>query len=128
MNFETLNLYVADMEKTVQFYSNLGFKFTDDAKNKSYNKITLNCTNIAFYTMSSVNQFFTSPSLHPSDGNQFNLSLRVENSEDINRIFDKMNKMNFFPFKGPLNADWNQRVLFYKDPDGNLIEICAHLI
>ena len=127
MKFDSLNLYVADMAKTIQFYTQLGFKFDKNAKYKDYVKLNFESTSVAFYSWKSINQFFNSPILEASNGNQFNISFRVESPEQIDDIYETMKNIEFFPFRGPENVDWGQRVLFYKDPDGNLIEINAYL-
>ena len=127
MKIETINLYVTNMENTLSFYRALGFDIKGDQNSKSYVKIELDSINIAFYTFDIVNSFFIEQKLSISTGNQFNISIRKEKPEDIDEIYKNMLQTGYPPFMGPINADWNQRIIFFKDPDGNLIELCAYL-
>ena len=114
------------MSHTLRFYKTLGFKINENGEKSSYIRVNFENISIAFYTMDSVNEFF-SPQLKFSTGNQFNISIRIGSPEQLEDVNSKMTLNGYNPVKGPLDAEWGQKVVFYKDPDGNLIELCAYL-
>lgn len=127
IELETINIFVIDMKKTLDFYSLLGFHFDDNAYLKEYVKLSFDNFSLCFYSLNIVQEYFTNNSIQTSSNHQFELSFRMFSPTDVDKTFNKMVKNGCKVFKEPENSDWNQRVAFLLDPDNNIIELCADL-
>lgn len=127
IRLDTINLFIKDMRKTLEFYHLLGFTFPEDDFSKDYVKIEFDSISLCFYTEKTVKEYFKKESFHSSPNHQYELSFRVEKPDTVDLLYDKLIKRGHPSIKSPNNSDWNQRTAFVTDPDNNLIEICSFL-
>ena len=124
---ETINIFVKNMSQTIQFYKLLGLKFNDGDEKKSYVKVSFSGIFLCFYEQEIVTDYFKT--INFGSSNNFELSFRVKSASKVDELYNTLMNAGYQEqsFKKPSNADWGQRTAFILDPDGNLIEICAHL-
>ena len=128
LQLDSINLYIKDMVKTAQFYRLLGLDISPEAEQKSILIINIsNKIKLAFYHFKEVEDYFKNKLVLEKKGQNFNLSFRVSNPQEVDKIYNKIIENGFRSFQEPSNAPWNQRVAFILDPDDNLVEINAFL-
>lgn len=127
IKLDSINLFVENMERTLKFYSLLGFLFDKESNKKDYVKISLGNVSLCFYTEKIVKQFFKNEDFYAGPNHQYELSFRVDEPEKVDSIYEKIIKNGYTSIKKPVDTEWNQRTAFITDPDNNLIEICAFL-
>lgn len=127
IQLDSINLFVTEMERTLKFYSLLGFTFDKESYTKNYVKITFGMLSLSFYTQKVVKDFFKKEDFHSGPNHQYELSFRVDKPEEVDSLYEKVVTHGYASIKEPVDSDWNQRTAFITDPDNNLIEICAFL-
>jgi predicted lactoylglutathione lyase len=127
ITLDSVNLFVRNINKTLQFYSLLGFTFNEVDYKKDYVKLAFGPISLCFYSEKIVTSFFNDPTISSSRNHSFELSFRVDQPKEVDLIYNKMVENGYNSFKQPINSDWNQRVAFLTDPDNNLVEICAFI-
>ena len=126
IKIDSINLYVNDIVKSIEFYRNLGFNVIKSDKNDDYAKIELkNSIKLTFYDKKVVKDFFGSKINLKSKSNQFNISIRLETPELVDKLYQQLIKIGVTSVNSPVNSDWGQRNAFIFDPDENLIELNA---
>ena len=123
----SINIFVSDMKLTLDFYSQLGFTFTEKDYTKNYVKVNFQDVSLCFYSFNIVQEYFNDNSIDSSNKHSFELSFRLEKPIEVDQLYYKLTKAGFKSFKEPSDSDWDQRVAFVVDPNNNLIELCAFL-
>lgn len=127
LTLDSINLFVENMERTLKFYSLLGFTFDKEANQKDYVKIPVGNISLCFYTEKIVKEFFKNDNFYTGPNHQYELSFRVDTPEKVDSLYENMIIHGYTSIKKPVDTDWNQRTAFIIDPDNNLIEITAFL-
>ena len=127
ITLDTINLFVQNMEKTLTFYTFLGFTFSEEDYAKNYVKIDNGSVSLCFYNLEIVEEYFSHDLIKSNSNHQFELSFRVNDPDEVDAIYDELINHGYDSFKKPENSNWHQRVAFILDPDNNLIEISAFL-
>ncbi|MDX1977809.1 MAG: VOC family protein [Pseudanabaenaceae cyanobacterium bins.68] len=119
MQLDSINLFVQDLERSRQFYQQLGFSFDQPPKQGGlvgYNsQIKLGLYELAWLT-----QLFGM--LPPSTGNALIWAIAVD---DLDYTYQQLLSSGIESLQAPAVMPWGQRVAFLRDPDGNLVELFA---
>lgn len=127
IKFDSINLFIDNMKRTLSFYSLLGFEFSKEDYSKNYVKIDFGSCSLCFYSTNIVKDFFKDERISTNKNHQYELSFRVDSANDVDTLYNKMISNGYHSVKEPENTEWKQRTAFITDPDNNLIEICAFL-
>lgn len=60
-------------------------------------------------------------------GQSVELAFRVDDPNDMQRVYDDLIAKGAAPVKPPADMPWGQRTAFFADPEGNIHEIAADL-
>lgn len=127
IKLDSINLFVNDMKKTLDFYSLLGFTFQKEEYNKDYVKIEFETVTLCFYSNEIVRKYFKKDKIDSNTNHQYELSFRVSTPEEVDTLYKKITDLGHLSMKKPEKSEWGQRTAFLIDPDHNLIEICSFM-
>ena len=124
MQIDYIALFVVDVERSLIFYRDvLGFRFDKPAKVDSAEGYS-GRLKIGLYDRLWLSKLFGYRGEQPISGHPFLLSMSVDN---LNQVYEQMcERQTTIPIdiiSPPQIMPWGQKVLFLRDPDGNLLEI-----
>jgi lactoylglutathione lyase len=120
MEIDYIALFVADVQRSLIFYRDvLGFEFSkppqpDGAEGRS------GTLRIGLYERSWLPKLLGDRGQEAINGNAFLLSMTVI---DLDQVYQQLLKAQVHIVQPPQLMPWGQRILFFNDPDGNLLEI-----
>jgi catechol 2,3-dioxygenase-like lactoylglutathione lyase family enzyme len=110
-------LLVEDFEDSLDFYtSKLGLKI--NSRDGEFADFVIEGTSLALFGKDAAISMF--PKQYMADGGGTVIAFQVEN---LDQGIDKLNKCGVEIFEGPKETPWGQKVAYFKDPDGNVLEI-----
>ena len=128
MEIDYIALFVTDVARSLVFYRDvLGFRFEKPAKFDGAEGYS-GKLKIGLYDRSWLSKLFSDRGEQMISGNPFLLSMTVPNLDQVyqelcdrqaNRLFD----VPIDIIAPPTLMTWGQKILFLRDPDGNLLEI-----
>jgi len=115
-------IYVADLERSVKFYREvLGFKVR--LQEKIYVEFETEGTILALSDVK-LGEKVVGPELIGSiDGSKRNFSLTLGEVENIDATFEELSKKGVEFVNPPTTHPWGQRTAYFKDPEGNILEL-----
>jgi lactoylglutathione lyase len=124
MEIDYIALFVVDVERSLIFYRDvLGFSFDKPTKIDSAEGYS-GKLKIGLYDRLWLSKLFGDRGEQPISGNPFLLSMSVDN---LDQVYDQMcERQTAIPIdiiSPPQIMPWGQKILFLRDPDGNLLEI-----
>jgi lactoylglutathione lyase len=120
MEIDYIALFVADVERSLTFYRDvLGFEFSkpphpDGTEGKS------GALRIGLYNRSWLPKLLGDRGRDAISGTAFVLSMTVA---DLEQAYQQLLQAQVNILQPPQLMPWGQRILFFNDPDGNLLEI-----
>ena len=124
MEIDYIALFVVDVERSLIFYRDvLGFRFdklnkVDSAEGYS-GKLK-----IGLYDRLWLSKLFGDRGEQPISGHPFLLSMSVDNLDLVyEQMCDQQATTPVDIISPPQIMPWGQKILFLRDPDGNLLEI-----
>ena len=128
MEIDYIALFVVDVERSLIFYRDvLGFSFDKPNKADSAEGYS-GRLKIGLYDRLWLSKLFGDRGEQPISGNPFLLSMSVNNLDQVyEQIYKQMReRQTTIPIdiiSPPQIMPWGQKILFLRDPDGNLVEI-----
>lgn len=111
-------LLVNDYERSLSFYKNLGFEV--NSQDSKYADFKLGETLFAIFQKNEAIAMF--PLKHMTTGGGSVLAFPVE---DVAKTCKELTQKGIEIFEGPKTMAWGQTVAYFKDPDGNILEITS---
>ena len=136
MEIDYIALFVVDVERSLIFYRDvLGFIFDKPTKIDSAEGYS-GKLKIGLYDRLWLAKLFGDRGEQPISGNPFLLSMSVDNLDQVyeqisgqisgqicGQIGDRQTAIPIDIISPPQIMPWGQKILFLRDPDGNLVEI-----
>jgi lactoylglutathione lyase len=128
MEIDYIALFVVDVERSLIFYRDvLGFSFDKPAKTDSAEGYS-GRLKIGLYDRLWLSKLFGDRGEQPISGNPFLLSMSVDNLDQVyeqisGQMCDRQTTIPIDIISPPQIMPWGQKILFLRDPDGNLVEI-----
>ena len=128
MEIDYIALFVVDVERSLIFYRDvLGFRFDKPAKVDSAEGYS-GRLKIGLYNRLWLSKLFGDRGEQPIGGHPFLLSMSVDNLDQIyeqmcEQMCDRQTAIPIDIISPPQIMPWGQKILFLRDPDGNLLEI-----
>lgn len=114
------------MVRTIQFYSLMGFDFSDvDTKSDHVEPKT--SPGSARLMIDSASLLKGVLQYDPKPGNHSSFAVRCATPQEVDAIIDKIQAEGFTVVKEPWDAFWNQRYAVVEDPDGYKVDIYVDL-
>ncbi|HVU53576.1 MAG TPA: VOC family protein [Puia sp.] len=119
-------LYVADVEKTIEFYEKaFGFSRKFIAPGNEYGELSTGDTTLSFASLSLVKQNLSAGFVESRPGGKpFGIEIAFA-VEDVEAVFQKALKTGAAAVEKAKTKPWGQAVAYVRDPNGFLIEICT---
>lgn len=112
-------LLVEDYEKSLRFYRDtLGLEVNSD--DTHYTDFKLGDTLFAIFQKDTATAMF--PKSHMNSGGGAVIAFPVENVETACK---ELQQKGIKIFEGPKTMPWGQKVAYFKDPDGNILEVTS---
>jgi lactoylglutathione lyase len=128
MEIDYIALFVVDVQRSLIFYRDvLGFSF--DKLNKADSAEGYSGRlKIGLYDRLWLPKLFGDRGEQPISGNPFLLSMSVDNLDQVyeqiyKQMCDRQTAIPIDIISPPQIMPWGQKILFLRDPDGNLVEI-----
>ncbi len=128
MEIDYIALFVSDVARSLIFYRDvLGFRFEKPAKSDGAEGYS-GKLKIGLYDRRWLSKLFGDRGEQMISGNPFLLSMTVQNLDQVyQELCDRQaNRLLGIPIdiiSPPTLMAWGQKILFLRDPDGNLLEI-----
>lgn len=123
---DMIGITTSNMERSLSFYRQLGLNIPEGQENQSHVEvITENGYRIAWDTVE-LAKSLSNDWLEPQ-GQRITLAFKVESSQDVDTLTEKLKSAGYTISKEPWDAFWGQRYAVAKDPDGNNVDIFASL-
>lgn len=112
-------LLVSDYEKSLLFYTDtLGLEI--NSQDTNYTDFKVGETLLAIFQKDEATVMF--PKTHMNSGGGVVIAFPVRNVEETCK---ELKEKGIQIFGGPKKMSWGQTVAYFKDPDGNILEITA---
>lgn len=120
----TIDIVVADMEKSLQFYRVLGLPAPDYSEGVPQVQInTPGGTTLGLIAESLVREH--NPHwVHPI-GQRVTFACLCDTPEELDAVYERVEAAGFPGRQQPWDAFWGQRYAFLADPDGNRVDLFA---
>lgn len=110
-------LLVDNFEKSLGFYKEiLGLEI--NSQDGRFANFKLGETSLAIFEKGDATSMFSKE--HMNSGGSAVIGLQVDNVKDF---CENLKSKDIKVFEGPKTTDWGQTVAYFKDPDGNIIEV-----
>jgi lactoylglutathione lyase len=124
MEIDYIALFVVDVKRSLIFYRDvLGFIFDKPTKIDSAEGYS-GKLKIGLYDRLWLAKLFGDRGEQPISGNPFLLSMSVDNLDQVyEQMCERQTAIPIDIISPPQIMPWGQKILFLRDPDGNLLEI-----
>lgn len=126
MKINAVAVSTSDMKRTIEFYSILGFDFTDvDQTQDHAEPITPDGSARLMIDKKELIESIIGEI--PKPGNHSGFAIEYENPTEIDEVSKKLLSSGFNVNKEPWDAFWGQRYCIVEDPDGYKVDLYAQL-
>lgn len=126
MKIDAVSVSSANTKKTVEFYSILGFDFSECNLEEDHiePKTPSGSARLMIDTKKFVKEMMGT---EPISSNHSSFAIHYESSEEIDTIARNLKDNGFEVVKEPWDAFWGQRYCVVEDPDGYLVDLFTYL-
>jgi catechol 2,3-dioxygenase-like lactoylglutathione lyase family enzyme len=126
MKLNAIGVTTSNLQKTVEFYSLLGFEFPEFKKDEDHlePKTPEGSARLMIDSKKLITDILGEKPI-PSNHSAF--ALQYDSAEEVNEIAEKVKSSRFKIVKEPWNAFWGQRYCIVEDPDGYKVDLYANL-
>ncbi|MEO6729157.1 MAG: VOC family protein [Candidatus Dojkabacteria bacterium] len=124
MKIDAVAVTSSDMEKTLMFYTLLGFKFNKTAGEHVEPKTPNGSSRLMIDKKDFIKQL-TGETPEPGSGSAF--AINYDTSDEVNSIASKLTESGFKVVQQPYDAPWQQRYCIVQDPDGYKVDLYSNL-
>lgn len=126
MKLNAIGVTSSNFQKTVEFYSLLGYQFPDfKNEDQHLEPITPDTSARLMIDKKELIQEILGEEPKPSNHSAF--AIEYNSSQEVNGVVKKIKDKNFKVIKEPWDAFWGQRYAIVEDPDGYKIDLYAAL-
>lgn len=126
MKLNAISVTSTDLEKSVQFYSLLGFAFPSFEKDKKH--ISSDSEEGEVRLMIDTADLIESiTGSKPIPSNHSSFAILCDTASKVDEVSAKIKDVGFVVTKEPWDAFWGQRYAIVQDPDGYMIDLFAPL-
>ena len=124
---DMIGIVVQDMARSLAFYRRLGLDVPADADSQPHVEMTLpGGLRLAWDTVETIHSFDPDWS-PPSGGPRVALAFLCDSPADVDRTYSELTAAGYEGHKEPWDAFWGMRYAVVHDPDGNGVDLFAHL-
>jgi catechol 2,3-dioxygenase-like lactoylglutathione lyase family enzyme len=125
--FDLIGLVVSDMTASLAFYRRLGLEFPEGAESAPHVEAQLpGGLRLALDTEDTVRSFH--PGWRPpAGGGRVGLAFLCGSPADVDATYEGLTGAGYEAELGPFDAPWGMRYAVVHDPDGNGVDLFAHL-
>ncbi len=124
MKIDAVGVTSSDIEKTVKFYTLLGFEFTKVNPDHTEPETPDGSARLMIDSVSMVTSIIGES---PKPANHSPFAINYDSAEEVNEIAKKVEEAGFTVVKKPWDAPWGQRYCIVQDPDGYKVDLYANL-
>jgi len=126
MKIDAVGVSSSNLEKTVAFYTALGFKFPEMNGDEQHIE-ALTPKGGARLMIDSKELVTTLIGEAPKHGNHSTFAVLCSSSKEVDTIVRNIKSQGFTVVKEPWDAFWGQRYAVVADPDGYMVDVFANL-
>ncbi|MEU5704997.1 VOC family protein [Streptomyces aurantiacus] len=125
--FDLIGLVVSDMTASLAFYRRLGLEFPEGAESAPHVEARLpGGLRFALDTEDTIRSFH--PGWRPpAGGGRVGLAFLCDSPADVDATYEGLTGAGYEAELGPFDAPWGMRYAVVHDPDGNGVDLFAHL-
>jgi catechol 2,3-dioxygenase-like lactoylglutathione lyase family enzyme len=127
--FEAIGVVVADLERAVQFYRELGLEFPEPVDPEGHGHVEAQLPGglrLMLDTEETIRSF--DPDWQPPSGPPRSaLAFRCDSPGDVDETYARLAESSGSGHKEPWDAFWGMRYAQVRDPDGNAVDLFADL-
>lgn len=126
MKIDAVGVATSNMEKTVEFYTLLGFKFSNYKPEDPHVEPETpdGSARLMIDTKELLQEIYGT---EPNPSNHSNIAILYDNAEEIDGIVENIRAAGFTIVKEPWDAFWGQHYAVVEDPDGYRIDLFCRL-
>lgn len=126
VKLDMIGITAADVDASLAFYRALGLGAPESSGGEPYVEITLDGgIRISWNALSMVKEI--DPEWEEPKGQRIGLAYLCESPDEVNQRHDALVTAGYQSHKAPWDAFWGQRYAQVLDPDGNVVDLFAHL-
>lgn len=126
MKLDAVSVTSANLEKSVQFYSLLGFEFPGFDKNQKHIE-PLTKEGEVRLMIDAADLIQSIIGATPVPPNHSSFAILCDSPSDVDETAKKITEAGFTVVKEPWDAFWGQRYVIVKDPDGYMVDVFSPL-
>ncbi len=126
MKLNAVGVTSSNLQKTVEFYSLLGFKFPEFKSDEQHlEPKTPNGSARLMIDMKNAMKDIIGE--NPKPGNHSPFAIQYDSAKEVDEVVQKVTEAGFKIVKQPWDAFWDQRYAVVEDPDGYKVDLYATL-
>lgn len=126
MKLNAVAVTTSGLQKTVEFYTLIGFTFPEHKKDEQHLE-PMTPDGSARLMIDSQSMIKDILGETPKPGNHSSFAIEFDSATEVNSIADKLKAAGFKIIKEPWDAFWGQRYAIVEDPDGYKVDLYASL-
>ena len=126
MKLNAVGVTSTNLQKTIQFYTLLGFQFPELKDGEGHIE-PVNADGSARLMIDSVEIVKGIIGEDPKPGTHSSFAIEYNSPEEVNEVAQKVQEAGFTVTKAPWDAFWGQRYAIVEDPDGYKVDLYAAL-
>jgi len=115
-----------NLNRTIKYYSILGFEFPGLAKGEKHIE-SVEVSRSIKLMIDSFDMLKEILGENPKPGNHSNFAILYDDPDEIDKIVKNLSQNGFTIVKKPWDAFWGQRYAIVADPDGYKVDLYAYL-
>ncbi|MEU1528902.1 VOC family protein [Streptomyces fagopyri] len=126
--FDVIGLVASDMAATVAFYRRLGLVFPEGAEDQPHVEAGLpGGLRLAIDTEETIRSFHPDWRAGAAGGGRMSLALLCDGPAEVDSLYEDLVGAGHHGELKPWDAVWGMRYAVVHDPDGNGVDLFAHL-
>ena len=126
MKLDAISLTSTDLEKSVEFYSLLGFIFSKFEKDEKHIEPQTKPGEVRLM-IDAADLIESITGSKPIPANHSSFAILCKNPVEVDEVAKSIKAKGFTVIKEPWDAFWGQRYAIVQDPDGYMIDLFAPL-
>ena len=122
---DLIGLVVKNMAASLRFYRLLGLEIPSTADADDHVEVAVGGMRIAWDELEMIKSF--SPGWVEPVGHRMGLAFLCDSPAEVDALYERVLQAGHKSHKAPWDAFWGQRYAQVLDPDGNVIDLFAHL-
>jgi uncharacterized glyoxalase superfamily protein PhnB len=126
MKIDAVGITTSNMKRTIKFYSQLGFDFSevDTSSGHIEPKTPVGSARLMIDDYRIVESIIGQ---EPKPANHSPFAINYDTVEELDKIMEDLENAKFSIIKPAWNADWGQRYAVVEDPDGYRVDLYVNL-